>query len=62
MHPMFKELFTGSDTDYLAAEDDRRRRARRSRPSRTAAPTATPPALTRLGAQCPGRGLATVPN
>ena len=30
MHPMFKELFIDIDADDLAAEDDRRRRARRS--------------------------------
>jgi len=29
MHPMFKELFIDTDTDDLAAEDDRRRRTRR---------------------------------
>ena len=65
MHPMFKELFIDTDTDYLAAEDDRRRRARRSRrarPSSTGAPTTTPPAITRLGVNCPGRGLVTVQN
>ena len=65
MHPMFKELFIDTDTDYLAAEDDRRRRARRSRrarPSSTGAPTTTPPAITRLGVKCPGRGLVTVQN
>jgi len=31
MHPMFKELFIDTDTDDLAAEDDRRCRVRRSR-------------------------------
>ena len=31
MHPMVKELFIDTDADDLAAEDDRRRRARRSR-------------------------------
>jgi hypothetical protein len=36
MHPMFKELFIDSDTDDLAAEDDRRRRVRRSRRARPA--------------------------
>ena len=36
MHPMFKELFTDTDADDLAAEDDRRRRARRSRRARPA--------------------------
>jgi hypothetical protein len=30
--------------------------------SSTAAPTTTPPAITRLGVQCPGRGLVTVQN
>ena len=30
MRPMFKELFIDADTDDLAAEDDRRRRTRRS--------------------------------
>ena len=34
MHPMFKELFI--DADDLAAEDGRRRRARRSRRARPA--------------------------
>jgi hypothetical protein len=36
MHPIFKELFLDTDTDDLAAEDDRRRRARRSRRARPA--------------------------
>jgi len=36
MHPMFKELFIDTDADDLAAEDDRRRRARRSRRARPA--------------------------
>ena len=36
MHPMFKELFIDTDTDDLAAEDDRRRRVRRSRRARPA--------------------------
>ena len=31
MHPMFKELFLDSAADDLAAEQDRRRRMRRSR-------------------------------
>jgi hypothetical protein len=31
MHPMFKELFIQADADDLAAEEDRRRRVRRSR-------------------------------
>ena len=31
MHPMFKELFIDTDADDLAAEQDRRRRVRRSR-------------------------------
>ena len=34
MHPMFKQLFLG--TDDLAAEDDRRRRVRRPRQTRPA--------------------------
>jgi hypothetical protein len=34
MHPMFKELFIDTDTDDLAAQDDRRRRVRRSRRAR----------------------------
>ena len=42
MHPMFKELFI--DVNALAAEDDRRRRARRSRRAR-------PAILTRLAAR-----------
>jgi len=36
MHPMFKELFIDTDADDLAAEDDRRRRVRRSRRARPA--------------------------
>jgi hypothetical protein len=36
MHPMFKELFIDTDTDDLAAEDDRRRRVHRSRRARPA--------------------------
>jgi hypothetical protein len=36
MHPMFKELYIDTDADDLAAEDDRRRRARRSRQARPA--------------------------
>jgi hypothetical protein len=63
MHPMFKELFI--NTGYLTAEDDRQRRERwprRARPSRIAASTTTPPAITRLGVKCPGRGLVTVQN
>jgi hypothetical protein len=36
MHPMFQELFIGTDADDLAARDDRRRRARRSRRPRRA--------------------------
>ena len=38
MHPMFRELFidTDTDTDDLAAEDDQRRRAHRSRRARSA--------------------------
>jgi hypothetical protein len=37
MHPMFKELYIDTDADALAAEDDRRRRARRARRARPAA-------------------------
>jgi hypothetical protein len=33
---MFRELFIDTDTDDLAAEDDRRRRVRRSRRVRSA--------------------------
>jgi len=36
MHPMFKELFIDTDADDPAAEDDRRRRVRRSRRARPA--------------------------
>ena len=36
MHPMFKKLFIGTDADDLAAEQDRRRRARRPRRARPA--------------------------
>jgi len=36
MHPMFKELFIDADADALTAEDDRRRRVRRSRRVRPA--------------------------
>jgi hypothetical protein len=36
MHPMFKELFIDTDTDDLAAEDDQRRRLRRSQRARAA--------------------------
>lgn len=36
MHPMFKELFFQNDTDDLLAEQDRRRRVRRSRRTRSA--------------------------
>ena len=36
MHPMFKEVFIDTDADELAAEDDRRRRARQSRRPRRA--------------------------
>ena len=31
MHPIFKELFLDTDANDPAAEDDRRRRGRRSR-------------------------------
>ena len=36
MHPMFTELFIQTDADDLLAEEDRRRRARRSRRARPA--------------------------
>ena len=36
MHPMFIALFLDTDTDDLAAEDHRRRRARRSQRARPA--------------------------
>jgi hypothetical protein len=36
MHPLFKELFIDADAEDLAADDDRRRRARRSRRARPA--------------------------
>ena len=36
MTPMFKELYIDTDADALAAEDDRRRRVRRSRRARPA--------------------------
>jgi hypothetical protein len=36
MHPMFKELFIQTDTDDLAAGEDRYRRVRRSRRARPA--------------------------
>jgi hypothetical protein len=36
MHPMFKELFIETDVDDLPAEEDRRRRVRRSRRARSA--------------------------
>ena len=36
MHPMFKELFIQTDADDLLAEEDRRRRVRRSRRARPA--------------------------
>jgi hypothetical protein len=36
MHPMFKELFIETDADDLLAEQDRRRRVRRSRRARSA--------------------------
>ena len=34
MHPMFKELFIDTDAEDLPAEEDRRRRVRRSRRAR----------------------------
>jgi hypothetical protein len=36
MHPTFKELFIETDGDDLTAEEDRRRRVRRSRRARSA--------------------------
>ena len=36
MHPMLVQLFIESDADDLLAEEDRRRRARRSRRARPA--------------------------
>ena len=36
MHPMFKELFINADAEDLPAEEDRRRRLRRSRRARPA--------------------------
>ena len=36
MHPMFRELFIQTDPDGLLAEEDRRRRVRRSRRARPA--------------------------
>lgn len=36
MHPMFVKLFIETDVDDLLAEEDRRRRARRSRRARPA--------------------------
>jgi hypothetical protein len=36
MHPLFKELFIDAQADDLAADNDRRRRARRSRRARPA--------------------------
>ena len=36
MHPMFKELFIQTDADDLPAEEERRRRVRRSRRARPA--------------------------
>jgi hypothetical protein len=36
MHPMFKEPFIQTDADDLLAQEDRRRRARRSRRARPA--------------------------
>jgi hypothetical protein len=36
MHPMFKELFIQTDPDDLLADEDRRRRGRRSRRTRPA--------------------------
>ena len=36
MHALFKELFIDAEADDLAADNDRRRRARRSRRARPA--------------------------
>jgi len=36
MHPMFKELFIETDAEDQSAEEDRRRRVRRSRRARSA--------------------------
>lgn len=36
MHPMFVKLFIETDADDLLAGEDKRRRARRSRPARPA--------------------------
>jgi hypothetical protein len=36
MHPMFKELFIDTDAEDQSAEEDRRRRVRRSRRARSA--------------------------
>ena len=36
MHPMFRELFIETDAEDLAAEEDWRRRARRSQRARSA--------------------------
>ena len=36
MHPMFRELFIETDTEDLGAEEDRRRRVRRSQRARSA--------------------------
>ena len=48
MHPMFKELFIETDAEDLLAEEDRRRRVRRSRRAR--------PAVATLGLSPPGPG------
>jgi hypothetical protein len=40
MHPIFNELFIDTDADDLAAEQDRRRRARRSWPTTIIRPAA----------------------
>jgi len=48
MHPMFAKLFLESDADDLPPEEDRRRRARRSRPAMVVRP-ATVAGSTRRG-------------
>jgi hypothetical protein len=40
MHPMFVKLFIETDADDMLPEQDRRRRARRSRQVMTVRPTA----------------------
>jgi hypothetical protein len=58
MHPMYKELFIDTDADDLAAEQDRRRRMRRSRralPTMIVTPASTPVA----GQHCHRRSANT---